>query len=369
MRVGFWYTVTSMRIAIVGPTHPYKGGIAKHTTELAHQLSSAQHDVEVFSWRAQYPFFYPGEQYVPDDKPELPLHAHTRRLLSWKNPASWLRIARQLKHFDKVIFVWWVPTIQGPVYWSIIRAMGRKRPSITVVCHNVLPHEPKPGDKRFAKAVLGAADHIVVHAKAQAGVAQALTDTPVYTTKLPLILPVRPGSIKKTARKGLVFFGLVRPYKGVNVLLRALAQVPKVRLTVAGEFWGGTEPYEQLLRQLQLEKRVRLQAGYLPDMELAKLISRAEAVVLPYTSGTATWNATLAHAYGTPVIATTASSLSEQVRDGVDGLLCRPADVEALAQTIEHFYEPGVAETLQKGIPPVNPDADWRDYIAIVAKE
>lgn len=358
-----------MRIAIVGPTHPYKGGIAKHTTELAHQLSSAQHDVEVFSWRAQYPFFYPGEQYVPDDKPELPLHAHTRRLMSWKNPASWLRVARRLKHFDKVIFIWWVPTIQGPVYWSIMRAMGRKRPPITVVCHNVLPHEPKPGDKQFAKAILRAADNVVVHAQAQADVAKSLTNRPVNITKLPLILPVLPGSIKKSSRKGLVFFGLVRPYKGLNILLRALAQVPKVKLTVAGEFWGGTETYDQLARQLQLEKRVKLQDGYLSDVDLAKLIASAEAVVLPYTSGTATWNATLAHAYGTPVIATTASSLGEQVRDGVDGLLCQPADVDALAQTIQHFYDPGVAESLQKGIQPVSSDADWAHYIATVTKE
>lgn len=358
-----------MRIAIVGPTHPYKGGIAKHTTELAHQLSNAQHDVEVFSWRAQYPFFYPGQQFVPDDQPELPLHAHTRRLMSWKNPASWIRVARRLRSFDKVILVWWVPTIQGPVYWSIIKAMGRRRPQISIICHNVLPHEAKPGDKKFAKMVLGSVDNIVVHSDAQAKIANTLSKKPVKIVKLPLTLPLRPGSIPKSVRKGLVYFGIVRPYKGVNVLIRALAQVPNVKLTIAGEFWGGAEPYSELIRQLQLEKRIRLIEGYLPELELAKLISRAEAVVLPYTSGTATWNAKLAHAYGTPVIATTASSLADQVQDGVDGLLCQPADVDSLAKTIEHFYEPGVAETLQQGIKPIKYEADWQDYIEAALKD
>lgn len=357
-----------MRIAIVGPTHPYKGGIAKHTTELAHQLSNAQHDVEIFSWRAQYPFFYPGEQFVPGDKPELPPHAHTRRIMSWKNPASWLRVARRLKHFDQVIFVWWVPTIQGPIYWSIIKAMGRKRPPVTVICHNVLPHEAKPGDKQLAQVVLSSATRVITHTELQAEAAKQLTKSPIKVIKLPLILPVRPGSIRKAARKGLLFFGLVRPYKGVNVLLRALAQVPGVKLTVAGEFWGGTGEYEDLVRQLKLEKRVKLQNGYLPEVELAKLISRVEAVVLPYTSGTATWNATLAHAYGTPVIATTASSLGEQIHDGVDGLLCMPADVDSLARTIAHFYEPGVADSLRQGIKPVSSETDWQKYVVTITE-
>src|SRR5665213_3408361 len=115
-----------MKIAIVGPTHPYKGGIAQHTTQLAHHLQAAGHDVEIISWRAQYPFFYPGVQFVPQAKPELPVFPHTKRVLSWKNPAGWLRWGRRLRAYDKVIFVWFVPTIQGPIYRSILQALGKR---------------------------------------------------------------------------------------------------------------------------------------------------------------------------------------------------------------------------------------------------
>src|SRR5665213_1647847 len=132
-----------MKIAIVGPTHPYKGGIAQETTALAHELTKAGNDVTIVSWRAQYPgILYPGEQFVPENKPELPLFANTHRVLSWKSPLSWQRWGRKLRGYDQVIFVWVVPTFHGPIYLAMMRAMGKKRrPRIVVICHNVLPHE------------------------------------------------------------------------------------------------------------------------------------------------------------------------------------------------------------------------------------
>src|SRR6185312_1575072 len=117
-----------MKIALVGPTHPYKGGIVLHTTELAHRLTKAGHTVEILSWRTQYPFFYPGTQFVPGNKPESPPFPHVKRILSWRNPLGWWRQGRHLRSFDEVIFVWWVPTIQGPVYLSLLRALGKRGP-------------------------------------------------------------------------------------------------------------------------------------------------------------------------------------------------------------------------------------------------
>jgi glycosyltransferase involved in cell wall biosynthesis len=359
-----------MRIAIIGPAHPYKGGIAQHTTELAHRLSLAGHEVELISWRTQYPFFYPGEQFVPHDKPELPEHPSTKRVLSWRNPVGWSRWGRRLRGFDRIVFVWWVPTFQGPVYLGILRALGRKRPPAVIICHNVLPHEPKPGDKKLARAVLRRCEKVIVHGDAQADIAGELAGKPAVVMELPLILLQAPKQApKKSLSKELLFFGFVRPYKGLDVLLKALAVVPGVKLTVAGEFWGDPKMYAGLIKELGIGKRVTVLNGYVAAGDLAKLIAQADAVVLPYKSGTASWNVQLSHTYGTPVIATTAGSLGTQVHDGVDGLLCKPDDVESLAGAIKHFYEPGVARKLRQSVPEVSADDGWQDYMQAVTAD
>lgn len=359
-----------MRIAIIGPAHPYKGGIAQHTTELAHRLEAAGHDVELISWRTQYPFFYPGEQFVPNNKPELPPHTSTKRVLSWRNPVGWGKWGRHLRGYDRLIFIWWVPTFQGPVYWGMLRALGKQRPPVTIICHNVLPHEPRPGDRALARAVLRRSDKVIVHSKSQAELAEKLTKKPPVMVALPMVLfdvPKQKAAV--TVRKHLVFFGFVRPYKGLDILLEALSKVPDVSLTVAGEFWGGSKQYEQRIKHLHLQRRVTLRNGYVPADDLAEYIAGADAVVLPYISGTASWNVHLAHAYGTPVIATKVGSLASQVHDGTDGLLCKPGNTASLAEAIRHFYEPGIAKKLRQGVPKVPIDTDWRRYINAVIAE
>ncbi|HXE10327.1 MAG TPA: glycosyltransferase [Verrucomicrobiae bacterium] len=356
-----------MRIAIIGPAHPYKGGIAQHTTELAHRLSGAGHEVEIISWRTQYPFFYPGEQFVPQNKPELPTHPGTKRVLSWRNPAGWGRWGRRLRSFDQLIFIWWVPTFQGPVYWGMLRALGRQRPPVTVICHNVLPHEPRPGDRTFARAVLRRCERVIVHSESQAELAEHLSGKSPILADLPLVMLDAPKrAVTRRLSKNLLLFGFVRPYKGLDVLLEALTKTPDITLTVAGEFWGGPKPYEQLIKRLRLQRRVTLRDGYVPADDLADYIAGADAVVLPYKSGTASWNVHLAHAYGTPVIATRVGSLPVQVHDGVDGLLCEPGDATSLAEAINRFYKRGVAKKLQEGVPEIPVDKDWERYLQAV---
>ncbi len=359
-----------MRIAIVGPTHPYKGGIVQHTTELAHRLSEAGHEVEIISWRSQWPFFYPGKQFVPDSKPELPVHTGAKRVLSWKNPAGWARWGRHLRQFDRLIFVWWVPTIQGPIYLGMLQSLGKKRPPVTIICHNVLPHEPKPGVRQLTRAVMRQCQQVIVHTPAQAALAKKLTDTPVRIIDIPMSLPKRESKAKKTSvRRRLLFFGFIRPYKGIDVLLQALAKVPDVHLTIAGEFWGGSQPYIKLIDDLALTDRVAILDGYVPADDLSALIIQADAVVLPYKQGTASWNVSLAHAYGTPVVATTAGSMGVQVHHDIDGLLCKPNDVQSLAAVLQHFYEPGVADRLRAGVPLITADEDWQLYVRAVTED
>ena len=165
----------------------------------------------------------------------------------------------------------------------------------------------------------------------------------------------------------LLFFGIVRPYKGLDVLLRALAQAPAdVTLMVAGEFWADTTEMDNLIGELGLANRVALRPGYVPADEIPALFGAADALVMPYREATASQNALLAFAHGVPVITTTAGALAEPVRDGVDGLTCAPGDTEDLLRVLKEFSDPQVARRLRAGIPAVDPDRGWADYLRVL---
>jgi glycosyltransferase involved in cell wall biosynthesis len=165
----------------------------------------------------------------------------------------------------------------------------------------------------------------------------------------------------------LLFFGIVRPYKGLDLLLRALAQAPpQLTLTVAGEFWGGAEATGKLIAELGLADRVTLRPGYVPADKLPALFAEADALVMPYREATASQNALLAFAHGVPVITTTAGALAEAVRDGVDGLTCAPGDVQDLLRVLTAISDPATLSRLRAGVPAVDPDPAWAAYLRVL---
>jgi glycosyltransferase involved in cell wall biosynthesis len=389
-----------VRIALIGPAHPYKGGGARHTTELAHRLAGAGHDVIVESWRAQYPSrLYPGQQTL--DAPEGDPYPRTYRRLSWYRPDGWLAAGRRLRSADLVVFALLTP-LQIPAYLAILAAL-RHRARTTVICHNVLPHERHPGDVPLTRALLSAVDLAIVHSQAQAAQARALAPaTPIAVAPLPPHLPAAAGKVPSNAQEiiwperavvpppgpphpaaasvggppqvlaadvaaapcRLLFFGIVRPYKGLDVLLQALARAPAhVTLTVAGEFWGGTDETEKLIAALGLAERVTLRPGYVPASQIPALFAAADALVLPYREATASQNALLAFAHGVPVITTTAGTLADQVRDNVDALTCAPGDPEDLARAIKAISDPQTARRLRSAVTPVDPNPPWAAYL------
>ena len=165
----------------------------------------------------------------------------------------------------------------------------------------------------------------------------------------------------------LLFFGIVRPYKGLDVLLRALAGAPAhVTLTVAGEFWGGTEPTGKLIEELGLGDRVTLRPGYVPASQIPALFGAADALVMPYREATASQNARLAFAHGVPVITTTAGALAEAVRDGVDGLTCAPDDEGDLLRALKEISDPQAVQRLRAGVRVADPEPMWAEYLRVL---
>ena len=361
-----------MKIALVGPAHPYKGGGARHTTELAHRLAAAGHDVIIESWRAQYPArLYPGQQTV--DVPEGEPYPRTRRRLAWYRPDGWLAEGRRLRRADLVVFALLTPLQVAP-YLAIMAGLGCTRTA--VICHNVLPHERRPGDVPLVRTLLSHADTVITHSAAQAAQARDLAPgAAVRTVTMPPHLPATGQHHHGTERSELsapphirlLFFGIVRPYKGLDVLLRALARAPAhVTLTVAGEFWGDITEMDNLIGELGLADRVTLRPGYVPADQIPALFGAADALVMPYREATASQNALLAFAHGVPVITTTAGALAEAVRDGVDGLTCAPNDAEDLLRALKEISDPQLVRRLRAGIPPVNPDPAWAAYLQVL---
>ena len=364
-----------MRVAVVGPTHPFKGGVAAPTTELARRLARAGHDSELVSWSRLYPsLLYPGRQVVPAGAPDLPPYGRTTRPLSWPRPDSWWRAGRALRDHDVVVVVHVVPVL-APALLTVLRAAraGRARhradagPRVVVVAHNVLPHEPHPGAAGLVRALLSRADDVVVHSPEQADLARRLGAPAVSALELPPHLPGGDPS-PRAAHEGpprLLALGLVRPYKGTDLLVRAVQQVPGVRVTVAGELWGEAGArVRALAAEPASGERIDLREGYVPGPVLAPLLAQHDVLALPYRSATASQNALLGHAHGLPVLATRVGTFAQDVQDGVDGLLVEPDDPAALAGALRRLAEPGVLERLRSGVRPPDLQARWEPYLA-----
>lgn len=357
-----------MRIVIVGPAFPYKGGGAHHTTELAHRLADAGHEVVLESWKAQYPsFLYPGVQTI--GAPEGEPFPGTRRELAWYRPDGWLAAGRRFRSADLVVFAVLSP-VQTPAYLGILAGLERGRTRTTALCHNVLPHERRPYDEPLMRRLLRRVDSVLVHSAEEAAVARSLAGTPVTVAEMAPHFPEHEvAAASGTAagvRRKLLFFGMVRPYKGLDVLLRALAAgPPDVSLTVAGEFWGGASETRELIDALGLAGRVELRPGYVPAEDIPGLFADADALVLPYRSATASQNVALAFSRGLPVIVTRTGTLPDQVRDGIDGLVCEADDVPSLTDAIKHFYDDPAR--YRAAVRPVDTRQQWDAYLAALA--
>ena len=362
----------ALRVAVVGPTHPYKGGVAAHTTTLAHQLAEAGHDVTLVSWSHLYPSrLYPGEQAVPGGTPDVEPFPRTVRALSWARPDTWVRTGRRLRDFDAVVVVHVIPAVV-PAHLALLRAAGSGRrgdstgPRAVVVAHNVLPHEPHPGDGALMRTFFERVDAVLVHSAEQARIAHDLGARRVSVADLP---PHLPGGapVERPDHDGptrLLALGIVREYKGVDLLMRALARVPGPTLTVAGEMWGEAGAAVKALAQdPRLRGRVQVHGGYVPADRLAPMMASHDVLALTYRSATASQNALLGQRHGLPVLASEVGTFGVQVRDGVDGLLVPPGDEDALVAALRRLADPAYAAQLRSAVRPPDLSGSWATYV------
>ncbi|HET8987370.1 MAG TPA: glycosyltransferase family 4 protein [Humibacillus sp.] len=389
----------ALRIAVVGPTHPHTGGIAAHTTMLAHHLRDAGHDVVLVSWAHLYPSrLHRDDVTVPRggvEVPEVPPFPRTIRALSWARPDTWVRVGRRLRGLDAIVVVHAIPPAV-PAHLALLHAAGAlsgaqgaqgapgvpdahgtygmpvdpaPRPQSIVICHTVLPLELHTGDARLMGLLLSRVDSVLVHSADQARLAHDLGARRVSVADLPPHLPGgRP--ITRGPRPGptrLLALGLIREHKGFDVLLRAMRTVPDVTLTIAGEMSGSARRVvSSLASDPLLAGRVEIREGYVPADALAALLADHDVLALPYRSATASQNVVLAHAHGLPVLASDVVPFSQQVSDGVNGLLVPPEDERALAGALRRLGDAEVRRRLADGVQTPDLSGPWAHYLGTI---
>ncbi len=339
-----------MNIIIVGAASPWRGGIAHHTALLFQELSK-NNAVQVITFKRQYPaFLFPGKtQNEVDEMIRIP----TEMRIDSMNPLTWLATGREIKRRkpDLLIFTYSLPFF-GPCYGTIARTATRgTETKVLFLCHNIVPHERRPGDVTFTRFALKAADFYIVQSDAVErdlkkffpGAMYRKIPHPVYNI---FGSPVEKRAAREqlgiTDERVLLCFGYVRAYKGLRTMLEAMPMILKemsVRLLVVGEFYDTRETYEQLISDYGLRHNVTVVSDYVANETVALYFSAANVAMLPYTSATQSGIAQIAYNFNKPVIATNVGGLGEVVRDGVTGFVVPPKDPEALANAVLRFFK------------------------------
>ncbi len=360
-----------MRIALVGPLAPWRGGLAQYLALLGEALASRA-EVRAVTFTRQYPsFLFPGRSQLDPgaERPRFPVEP----LLDSIGPLSWRRTAGHLERFapGAVLLKWWMPFF-GPAFASAVGPLRRRGTRVVLVCDNLLPHERRPLDRELTRWMLRNSDgYLVMSESVERDLAALKPGAPFRRVAHPLYAQFDRGRFtRESARAHLglqpeaevaVFFGYVRRYKGLDTLLQAWPLVRArrpARLLVAGDFYEDPAPYRALARAAG-EGAVRLSEGYLPDAEVEALFKAADVVVLPYRSATQSGVTHAAYALGVPVITTDVGGLAETVQPGRSGLVVPPGDPPALAEAIVRFFAEGLAPRLRAGVAALRQAHSW----------
>lgn len=340
-----------MRIVIVSTAFPLRGGIAHYVSLLRDHLAG-RHDVSIITFKRQYPrLLFPGKS--QEEKGDMSGERPNPQIIDTMNPLTWFKAGRMAaaQKPDLLIFKYWMPFF-APAFGTIAR-VAKKRSSCKVlyICDNVLPHERTPIDKALTSWVLKTGDFFVVQSKSVEKDLLSVIESPSYKlVPHPVYEIFGPKIDKSEARRKLgleegdhiaLFFGYVRKYKGLHVLLDAVKEAESdsaLKLVVAGEFYEDEKPYREQIESLGIGDRVKLFSDYIPNEEVATYFSAADVVVLPYIDATQSGIAQIAYNFDKPVIATEAGGLSETVIHEKTGLIVPSGSAAALAGAITKFF-------------------------------
>lgn len=369
-----------MRIVLIGLTWPFRGGISHFTTTLYRHLTE-KHQVCLISFNRLYPaFLFPGKtQY---DSSNLSFAAKVSTTLDSLNPGTWLAALNTIRKFqpEQVIFTWWSPVTA--FCYSALARMCRvfKTGKLIFYCHNVYPHEHHVAGELLSRLTLGTADLFLTNSGENKKLLESLfPGVPVIKAFHPLydIFPKsgisQTEARKKLALKGnvLLFFGYIREYKGLAVLIRAMTHVLKkmdCTLVVAGEFYEAKAKYTRLIAAEGLEGKIIFHDRYIPNEEVEPYFIATDALVLPYTNASQSGIVQLAYHFNKPVISTCVGGLAEVIKHGQTGYLVPADDPQALANAILEFYNNKETVAFSQNIESLKSRFSWSALIQLIER-
>ncbi|MBD0365656.1 MAG: glycosyltransferase [Flavisolibacter sp.] len=345
------------QVLIIGPAHPLRGGLATFNHRLAKEFMLQGDECKIISFSLQYPsFLFPGKsQYTNEPAPE---GITILSLINSINPFNWIQVGRTISKWrpDLIVVRFWLP-FMGPALGTILRQVKNNRHTkIVSIADNVIPHEKRPGDKSFTRYFLQVCDgFITMSEKVKEDLRHFTQDKPVQLVQHPLYDTFGEHLPKVEARnylgldqqeKIILFFGFIRSYKGLDLLIKAMAeeQVRKenIKLLIAGEFYEDEKPYLHLIQDLHLQDRIILRTNFIPDSEVKYYLCAADCVVQPYRNATQSGVTPLAYHFEKPMIVTNVGGLPHLVPHKKAGLVCEP-EPKAIAAAVVEFYQMGEA--------------------------
>jgi glycosyltransferase involved in cell wall biosynthesis len=357
------------KISIVGPVYPYRAGIAYCTTRLAEELAK-KHEVEIVSFKRQYPArFYPGSSDIDETLRERsPKKAQFD--LDIVRPLTWLKTAWRLRRSrpDAVVFVWWIWVWALPYLMMI--ALLPRRTKVVLQCHNIGDKEPARWKSWFTNRVLRRGNVLVVHAESELlEASRRAGGRRIVSAQLPVHELGGPPPSREDAKRSLglsgrnvaLFFGHVRPFKGLDIALDAWREIRSdVVLLVAGEAWWESEA-DHRKRADGLEN-VRLEFRFIPDSEIANYFAAADVVLAPYRVEAQSGVILTAFHFGRPVIAARVGGIPQIVIEGRNGHLIPPESPGELAQAVDRFFSSPGRDDLEEGARQMARKHSWEDY-------
>ncbi|WP_418981675.1 glycosyltransferase family 4 protein [Alistipes sp.] len=348
-----------MKITILGPAHPYRGGLASIMEIMARTFAARGDRVDIKTFTLQYPaLLFPGKSQTLETPP--PEDLRICRCVNTVNPLNWLRVGRRIRRErpDFVLMKYWTP-FMAPCFGTIAR-IARRNGHTKVLCQidNVEPHERHATDRAFNRYYLRAVDGFVYMSEQVHQELAAYTSAPALFSPHPLFenFGERVERSEACVRLGLdprnryvLFFGLIRDYKGLDLLIDAWGLLKRSgrfagrKLLVAGEFYAPKERFVRQIAENGLQGEVLLHDYFIPDEQVKYFFSAADFVVQPYRTATQSGVTQIAYQFCTPMVVTDVGGLPEIVPDGRVGYVCPPT-AEGVAEAVARMYEPGALE-------------------------
>ena len=348
---------TKGTVVIMGPAYPLRGGLATFDQRLAREFLATGYDCPIYSFSLQYPgFFFPGTTQYSTDPPPEGLTIHTR--INSMNPLNWLSVGRELRRLrpDIIVVRFWLP-LMGPALGTILRQVRKnKHTKVIAITDNVIPHEKRPGDQPFARYFLNSCDAFVTMSEKVMKDLRSFQPTkPAIQVAHPLYdnfgAPIPQAAARQALRdrgvaigdhdRVLLFFGFIRRYKGLDILLDAMADKRigelGIKLMVAGEFYEDAASYREQIQRLKIADRLLLQTDFIPDSEVRDYLCAADAVIQPYRNATQSGVTPLAYHFEKPMIVSNAGGLPALVPHEKVGLVAEP-NPTAMADAILRFF-------------------------------